>query len=438
MIYPTRRAVLLMVAGVPVALLVGVLAPSGWLAGPAWIGAVVLLTVLDALSAGSRAALNLDEPEPVRAAVGRPGQIDMTLRFGKKGPTPRSLDAAVSGDLRLGLDGLARKGRVSDGESRIAFPFLPEIRGSATFDALWAQWHGPLGLAWKQKVFALSLSAPILTDLQGVRDQAVRLFARDALFGAKTQLELGEGSEFQALHDYQPGMDRRAIDWKQSARHAVLVAKEFRTERNHNVIMALDCGRAACEPVGGMPRIDRFIHAGLLLSWACLRSGDRAGLFAFDSAPRLSTGAISGPDAFRTLQAVAGRIDYSTHETNYTLALATLSGQLQRRSLVVVFTDFTDSTAAELMIESLGRLLRRHLVLFVVLRDEELEALAAASPEEPEDVSRAVVAGSLLREREAVVARLRRMGAHIVDTPADRVGPEVVNAYLDLKRRDLL
>ena len=37
-------------------------------------------------------------------------------------------------------------------------------------------------------------------------------------------------------------------------------------------------------------------------------------------------------------QALAGRIDYSTHETNYTLALATLSGQLRRRSLIVVFT----------------------------------------------------------------------------------------------------
>jgi uncharacterized protein (DUF58 family) len=233
-------------------------------------------------------------------------------------------------------------------------------------------------------------------------------------------------------------MDRRSIDWKQSARHAALLAKEFRTERNHNVIMALDCGRAACEPVGGMPRIDRFIHAALLLSYACLRSGDRTGIFAFDSQPRVTTGAVSGLDAFRTLQAVAGRIDYSAHETNYTLALATLSGQLQRRSLIVVFTDFTDSTAAELMIESLGRLLRRHLVLFVVLRDDELEGLTAADPQMPEDVSRAVVAGTLLRERETVIGRLRRMGAHIVDAPAERVGTEVVNAYLDLKRRDLL
>lgn len=427
-----------MAAGLPVALLFGVLTPAGWMAGPIWVAGLLVLATLDALTAGSRAGLGVETPEPVRPAVGRPGMVGLRLRFAPNGPAPQAVEGALSGEPRLGLDEASRHATVQSREARLTFPFTPSRRGAARIDDLWVRWRGRLGLVWKQKVFDLGLESPVLTDLQGVRDEAVRLFARDALFGAKTQLEIGEGSEFQALRDYQPGMDRRAIDWKQSARHAALLAKEFRTERNHNVIMALDCGRAACEPVGGVPRIDRFIHAGLLLAYACLRSGDRTGFFAFDSQPRLSTGAVSGVNAFKTLQTVAGRIDYSAHETNYTLAMATLSGQLQRRSLIVVFTDFTDSTAAELMIESLGRLLRRHLVLFVVLRDEELEGLTAAEPLTPDDVSRAVVAGALLREREAVVARLRRLGAHIVDTPAAQVGPAVVNAYLDLKRRDLL
>lgn len=438
MIYPTRRAVILMAAGAPVALTAGVLAPQGWLAGPAWVVGLGLLVVLDAMTGGARAGLALEAPDSPRAAVGRPGLAALRLRFAAKGPSPRVVEAALSGGARLGLEDSPRSARVTDGAADLGFPFTPDRRGDAGLDDLWVRWAGPMGLAWKQKRFHLGVPAPVATDLQWVRDEAVRLFARDALFGAKTQLDVGEGAEFQALRDYQAGMDRRAIDWKQSARHAALLAKEFRTERNHNIIMALDCGRAACEPVGGMPRVDRFIHAALLLSYACLRSGDRAGLFAFDSRPRLSTGAVGGLNAFRILQTLAGRIDYSTHETNYTLALATLSGELQRRSLVVVFTDFTDPTAAELMLESLGRLLNRHLVLFVVLRDEELEGLAGAEPESPEDVSRAVVAGTLLRERETVIARLRRMGAHIVDAPAALVGPEVVNAYLDLKRRNLL
>jgi len=441
-IYPTRRAVLAVAAGLPVAVLVGVLTPAGWLVAPAWIAAVGLLLGLDSLTGGSRTRLTLDPPVRLYPAVARPGQAGFTARFGRArlgwgGPPPRA-EAALATDKRLGLADPVARAAVQDGDVRFVFPFTPERRGEARLQRLWIRWTGPMGLVWKQKIFELDQAAPVSTDLQSVREEAVKLFARDALFGAKTQIELGEGSEFQALRDFQPGMDRRAIDWKQSARHRALLAKEFRTERNHHVVMALDCGRVMSEPVGGAPRIDRAINAALLLAWACLKSGDRAGFFAFDSAPRLSTGVAAGIDAFRALQLVAGRIDYSTQETNYTLALTNLASQLKRRSLVVIFTDFTDSTAAELMVESLGRLLRRHLVLFVVLRDEELETLTEVEPVEPEDVARAVVAAGLLRERDTVVSRLRRMGVHIVDAPADRIGPTVINAYLDLKRRDLL
>jgi uncharacterized protein (DUF58 family) len=351
---------------------------------------------------------------------------------------PSRAEAALEADTRLGMATPFARADLEDRAGIFHFDLTPERRGDGKLSKLWVRWTGPLGLVWKQKAFDLDLDAAVGTDLQGVREDAVRMLARDAMIGAKTQVDRGEGSEFEALKEFQAGMDRRAIDWKQSARHAHLLAKEFRTERNHHVVMAFDCGRAMCEPVGGAPRIDRAINAGLLLAYACLRSGDRAGFFAFDSAPRLLTGVVSGADAFRQLQHAAGRIDYSAEETNYTLALTTLATKLGRRSLVVVFTDFTDPTAAELMIEAAARLLKRHLVLFVVMQDEELEGMAQAEPVEPADVSRAVVAAGLLRERETVIARLRRLGAHIVEAPAARIGPDLINAYVDLKRRDLL
>lgn len=437
MIYPTRRAVVALAAGLPVTLLAGVMTPAGWLIAPAWIAGIVILLALDALMSGSRTHLILETPEPLFPAVARRTEAGFTARFGR-GPVPACAEAALAADRRLGLTDPVSRAAVHDGMARFTFSFTPLRRGAAMLQRLWVRWSGPMGLVWKHKVFELGQSAAVTTDLQSVREDAVMLFARDAMFGAKTQIELGEGAEFQALRDFQPGMDRRAIDWKQSARHSALLAKEFRTERNHHVIMALDCGRVMSEPVGGAPRIDRAINAALLLAYACLRSGDRAGFFAFDSRPRLSAGAAAGLEAFRSLQLVAGRIDYSTHETNYTLGLASLGGELKRRSLVVVFTDFTDSIAAELMVESLGRLMRRHLILFVVLRDEELEGLTEAEPRETEDVARAVVAAGLLRERDTVVVRLRRMGIQIVEAPADRIGPALINAYLDLKRRDLL
>jgi uncharacterized protein (DUF58 family) len=73
-----------------------------------------------------------------------------------------------------------------------------------------------------------------------------------------------------------------------------------------------------------------------------------------------------------------------------------------------------------------------------MFRDEELEALVAREPTTAEDVTRAVTAQTLLTNREVVIERLRRLGVHIVDAPAGRMGPALLDAYLDLKRRELL
>ena len=304
--------------------------------------------------------------------------------------------------------------------------------------ALWLRWTGPLGLVWKQRAVALGIAEPILLDIAAVKQEAIRLFARDAPFGAKSQLETGEGSEYHALRDFQAGMDPRTVDWRRSARHGALLAKEYRTERNHHIVFAVDAGRLMSQPLAGLPRIDRALNAALLLAFVALKMGDRVGLYSFDERPRVSTGVVSGTAAFPLLQRQAARIDYSAEETNFTLGLTQLSSELQRRSLVVVFTDFADSTSAELMVENLARLLRTHLVLFVAFRDEELESLVRAEPATADDVSRAVIAATLAREREVVIGRLRRMGVQVLDAPADRIGPELLNAYLELKRKDLL
>ena len=79
----------------------------------------------------------------------------------------------------------------------------------------------------------LDRAIDVLPNVRGVQSAALQFFAREAIFGIKVQPQKGEGTEFEALRDYAPGLDNRFIDWKHSARHRKLVCKEFRTERNH-------------------------------------------------------------------------------------------------------------------------------------------------------------------------------------------------------------
>ena len=143
-----------------------------------------------------------------------------------------------------------------------------------------------------------------------------------------------------------------------------------------------------------------------------------------------------GVKSFESLSRLASRIDYSDAETNFTLALTSLGQRLSRRSLVVVLTDFVDTVTAELMTENLDRLARRHAVIFVALRDPGLAAIAGELPDAPLSLHRSVVAASLLRDREVVLAHLRRRGVHALDAAPAEVGPQLLNTYLEIKRRE--
>jgi len=232
-------------------------------------------------------------------------------------------------------------------------------------------------------------------------------------------------------------MDRRRIDWKASARHSALFAKEYRAERDNNIVLAFDCGRTMVEPVANIARLDRAITAGLLVAYLSLKLGDRVMLFGFDSRPRVASAALTGTSGFATIRRVAGSLDYSAEETNFTLCLSTLAARLDRRSLIILFTDFTDAISAELMLRSVGRLLERHVLLCVVLNDEALEALVTAEPLAAAEVTRAVIAADLLRERRIVLTRLRRMGVEVLEASWRDLGPALAARYLDARRRRL-
>jgi len=436
-IYPTAGAILLMALGAPLALGLALVAGRLWLLGPAWIALVAALLFLDVLLAPGRRSMQLHLAAPASMSSGQAGGALMHADF-PQGLPPRGVEFAVEVNDRLEASPSQGRALVRGRWAGLHVRLTALRRGEGRIHRVSARWCGPLGLMWIQRDDRLEQGVPVTLDIAGIKEEALRLFSRDPSVGHRLQLDLGGGSDFHALTDFRPGMNRRAIDWKQSARHGALLAKEFHVERNHHIVAAIDTGRLMGQPLLGRPRLDHALNATLLLAYVGLKMGDKVGLFGFDARPNVASGVTSGPNAFPALQRLASKIDYSAEETNYTLGLTQLSGQLSRRSLVVVFTDVADSTSAELMLENVGRLLRQHLVLFVMMHDEELAAIERKAPETADDVSRAVVAAALMRERDVVVTRLRRMGVEIVEAAADQVGPALLARYLDLKRRDLL
>lgn len=436
MIYPTRTAVFAAAAGAPVALLIAVAMPGRWYVGLAWPLAVLLLTAFDALSAarGGTAGVML----PASAAVGATVEASIGVTLAGPRPPRRAEVALAAGPLVEVADDGRLWVPLERGRGAALLPLTTLRRGTARIDRLWLRWRGPFGLAWQQRTVPVAAALPILPDIRALAEHGAQIFRRHALSGLLAQVDRGDGTDFDALVEFRSGMDRRAIDWKQSARHLKLHAKEYRSERNNQVVFAIDAGRQMSEPVAGLPRVDRAVSAMLLTAWVALKLGDRVALHAFDSRPRIASGLVSGVPAFANLQRLAAAIDYSGEETNYSFALTTLAARLTRRSMIVVFTEFTDLTSADFLVRAVQRLLATHLLLVVVLRDEEVERIADAAPETADDVTRAVTAAALLRDRRLVLTRLQHLGVHVIESEHDRVGERLVAGYVDLKRRNLL
>jgi uncharacterized protein (DUF58 family) len=433
-IAPTKRAILLVAGAAPFALLIGVLVPAYWSAGLIWLLFIMGLCLVDALVSLPGGAIDVRVSVPVTVGIGHDYDARVEADFP---PKARINGARVAVGVSAIIDtGHTHRAALKDNAATITL--TPQRRGTASVRGVWLRWHGPLGLIAQQRFFKSDSATLVVPDIATVRSEGVRLFQRDALHGLIAQLERGEGSDFEALADFRAGMDKRAIDWRQSARHTHLLAKEYRTERDNRIVFAVDCGRAMSEPLDGIPRVDRAISAALLAAWAALKLGDRASLYGFDSRPRLHSGALTGVESFAQLQKLAGTLDYSSEETNHILALSTLSQQLTRRSLIILFTDFTDPTGADLLVRSLGWLMKRHVVLFVVMRDADLSALMEAEPVTPADVTRAVAAAALVGEQRKVMARLRRLGLDVIEAEHHQIGLQLVSAYIAIKQKGRL
>ncbi|GGY91184.1 DUF58 domain-containing protein [Novosphingobium colocasiae] len=433
-IVPTARAAALLALAAPLALVIAAVSPGAWVIAPLLGLALVLLVVVDGLLAGGLESWDL--LVPADAEVGDP--LELVAQARVRSRLARGMDCAFSCDPRLapgGRAGIALAPLPDDGRAWRGETVLePARRGTCAVDRVWLRWTGPLGLGARTAQGPLDRAVRVRPNLSYVRSPALQTFLRDAQFGLIARRMRGEGTQFEALSEYQPGMDRRRIDWKASARHVHLYAKEYETERNNQIVFAFDCGNAMCEPVAGLPRLDRAVSAALATAYVGLRGGDRVSLFGFAARPEVATPFVGDSRAFHLLQQAAAGLEYRAEEPNFTLALATLAARLQRRSLIVLFSEFADPIGAELMIESIGRLVSRHVVLFVTLADEELETLSTARPDDLEVLSMAVGADQLLRQRALVTQRLRQIGVDVIEARYDTVSNRLIDAYLRIKR----
>ena len=397
-------------------------------------GALVALFAVDALLAPSPRAIEVvrDVPSTLRAGDGGA----MSWRIENRAARPA---VVVMNDALWPSLGARRRGgpmRLGPGERVLLRSELaPSRRGRFPLEAVTVRVTGPMRLAYRQT----TRSVPDVVRVMPAYPSraAVRRRVRSprvADLGVRSVRRAGGGTEFDQLREFRPDDEFRRIDWPSTVRLQRPIVKQYRAERNQNVVVLLDNGRMMAGTLGDVARVEHAMDAALGLTEAAVELGDRVGLVCFDRQVRaLVTSSSSSAQMARVAEAMY-LLEPDLAESAYGAAFSYAASRFRRRSLYVVLTDLSEATVAQALLQALRILVRTHVVVVAAVRDPEVDAWARdAGHQWPSEVFRTAAAIGAGHQRERTAAMLRAAGVIVVDAVPGQLALDVVDTYIDLK-----
>lgn len=422
----TGRLVALAAIGV---LVVGLL--PGWVPVVAWLGALVVLVVLDLLLAASPKALLLERDVPGSVRLDESTRCVVTVG----NPTRRRLRGVVrdAWGPSAGPVGDRHRLDVPAGERRRCTTSLtPTRRGDRPADRVTVRSVGPLGLAARQRSREVPAVLRVLPHFRSRRHLPSRLARLREIEGLSAVQVRGQGTEFDSLRDYVEGDDTRSIDWRATARRQEVVVRTWRPERDRRVLLVLDTSRTSAGRVGDAPRLDAAMDAGLLLAALASRAGDRVDLVAVDRRVRARVERATGSALLPALVQAMAPLEAELTEADWSLVARTVRTQLTRRALVVLLTPLEAAAVEEGLLPVVGQLSARHQVVVASVSDPGAERMRHARGDVAA-VYDAAAAERTALETERLVERLQRAGVQVVRGTPDELPPRLADTYLALK-----
>lgn len=315
----------------------------------------------------------------------------------------------------------------------------PSRRGWLTFGPVTIRVAGPIGLAGRQRTLPLIDRVKVYPPLRSRAEVELRIErARLLQTGERSSAMRGGGTDFDSLREYHPDDEFRRINWRATARSPRPVANVYREERNQQVFLLLDAGRAMAASVEGVSRFEHALDAAIAVAELAGHVGDHVGEMAFASEVLSLMSPRSGRGQSRLILDALFDVEPRLDSPNYRLAFAALMARHRRRALLILLTELVEESAMEPLFEALPVLLRSHLVVIGAVRDPRTEALARAVPASSEEAFLKAAAAGALADRARAAERLVRMGVPVVDGPPGTLAGRVADQYLRIKSQGRL
>jgi len=417
-----RAALLALLGAVPVAM------------GAPWWGvalALLLVAVVDALLAAPVGGLRLERDGDTACRLGETATVRLRVTNASRRRLRGVLrdawvPSAGAGPRTHDLD-------IPPGERRVLVTTLrPTRRGDRTPDRVTVRALGPLGVGARQGWQAAPWRVRVQPSFASRKHLPEKLARLRQLDGAVLMRARGQGTEFDSLREYVVGDDVRSIDWRATARQADVMVRTWRPERDRRVLVVVDTGRTSAGRVGDAPRLDAALDAALLLGALASRAGDRVDLLAMDRDVRTAVEGAGRTELLSKMVDGLSLVEPALVETDGRKLVSEVLRRSRRRSLVVLLTALEPEAVRSGLLPHVLSLTSRHTLLVGSVADPRTAELAAARGDAAE-VYAAAAATRAQAARGQLAEELARLGAHVVEAPADRFASAVSDGYLALK-----
>lgn len=315
----------------------------------------------------------------------------------------------------------------------------PVQRGDVKLGAAYIRYQSSAHFAERWARVNLQQAVRVFPDIEEAKRNNIYLTrARQIELEKRLIRQRGMGREFESLREYQPGDEFRNICWTATARRGKHVTKLFQVERSQPVWLVMDAGRLLRARVGKLSKLDLAVNAALSLAQIALYSGDRVGVLIYGRSiqQRISLG--RGLHHLRAILEGLASAREETAEADHLRAASALLSLQRQRSLIIWITDLADTSMTPEVIESASQILSKHLLLFTVIAQTDLLALAAKYPDNEEQMFEVAAAQELAQRREAMIGRLRMRGALALEISPAKLSTTLINQYLEVKERNLI
>lgn len=341
---------------------------------------------------------------------------------------------------QLGLREMRFKLRLkSRSNQKINYTVNPVDRGEYDFGNTIVMAQSPIRLASRKYTLITNQKIQVYPSYIHMRKYDLSNFKRFRMdSGHRLTRKIGHSTEFEQIKNYVKGDDIRYINWKASAKTNRLMVNQYTEERSQQVYCVIDAGRAMKMPFDGLTLLDYAINATLAISNVIIRNHDRAGVLYFNKKVEHILKADKNVSQMPKILNLLYNIKTEYVESNFEKLYATLKFKVTHRSLILLFSNFEDMNSLQRQMKYLKSIARNNVLVLVFFENQEIEQVIAQPSATVRDYFDKSIGEKLSYQKRLMVRELNKHGIQTILTDPKNLSLDVINKYLEIKKRSLL